>query len=288
MDIKAVTDTNKTKAFSLLERYKESSLFLLGNYVNYGPVLTDHLNSGNFKYLLDGHRVRAVWCLTRRGNVLIQSDRKADYSPIIYEDCLKEPIPPSGVLGPFDVAGPLWDYLRHHNEKLLTKFYSKEALFKLDLNNDLSSPDLSSQFTARFLGEQDYTQWDQLDRAYIQEMGLLDQADTEQQKQMYLEQISQKYIWGLFENEHLVSTSSFNTRFKNIAQIGGVYTPPHLRRRGLSKLCVQQQIHDARHHHKLDQIILFTGQDNIAAQGVYQSLGFQRIGYFGLLIGEIT
>jgi ribosomal protein S18 acetylase RimI-like enzyme len=35
----------------------------------------------------------------------------------------------------------------------------------------------------------------------------------------------------------------------------------------------------------LQKLILFTGENNIAAQGLYRSLGFRRLGEFALLFG---
>jgi predicted GNAT family acetyltransferase len=287
MEIRTVTDANKDQAFALLDTYRESSLFLLGNFKTYGPVLTDHLNSGNFKYLVDGETVLAVWCLTRRGNVLVQSDRQADYSVIICDDLETEPLIPSGAIGPFGVADQLWKTLTTRNTHLVAKFNSKEILYNLTLSDDTLPGKNHEQYEARFLCNSDFEQWNIIDRAYVREMELVDQIDDHHQKQMFLEQVSKNYIWGLFDGSKLISTTCFNTRYETIGQVGGVYTLPDHRGRGLSKICVQQQITDARIYHHLDQLILFTGDDNAPARRVYESLGFQQIGFFGLLLGEV-
>jgi ribosomal protein S18 acetylase RimI-like enzyme len=43
---------------------------------------------------------------------------------------------------------------------------------------------------------------------------------------------------------------------------------------------------DARSVHRLDRLFLFTGEENVAARRMYESLGFERFGYFGLFFGE--
>ena len=71
-----------------------------------------------------------------------------------------------------------------------------------------------------------------------------------------------------------------------MGQIGGVFTLPENRRKGYSKLCMKQLIIDSRNIHQLNILILFTKEDNVAAQGLYESLGFEHIGYFGLIFGQ--
>jgi RimJ/RimL family protein N-acetyltransferase len=48
---------------------------------------------------------------------------------------------------------------------------------------------------------------------------------------------------------------------------------------------MQGLIADARHRHGLEQLVLFTDEDNAPAQGLYASLGFTARGHFGLLFG---
>ena len=45
-------------------------------------------------------------------------------------------------------------------------------------------------------------------------------------------------------------------------------------------------LRDAGERHRLEKLILFTGERNLAARGLYEFLGFSVIGYFGLLFGS--
>ena len=46
------------------------------------------------------------------------------------------------------------------------------------------------------------------------------------------------------------------------AQIGGVFTPPDVRRKGYSRTVLAKLLKDARDVHNLDRIFLFTGEEN--------------------------
>jgi len=66
-------------------------------------------------------------------------------------------------------------------------------------------------------------------------------------------------------------------------QIGGVYTPPAERSRGYAHCVIAQSLLDARDA-GVSQAILFTGEENYAAQKAYIALGFQHVGDYRLLI----
>lgn len=74
-----------------------------------------------------------------------------------------------------------------------------------------------------------------------------------------------------------VATTGFNARTAEAVQIGGVFTPRHLRSRGYARGAVAQSLIDARER-GVDGAILFTGDDNPAAQRAYRALGFERVG----------
>lgn len=74
--------------------------------------------------------------------------------------------------------------------------------------------------------------------------------------------------------------------YEKIAQIGGVFTPPGLRRHGYSRAVLSQVLHDARVRHHLERIFLFTGEENLPERTLHESVGFERFGHFGLFFGE--
>jgi predicted GNAT family acetyltransferase len=88
--------------------------------------------------------------------------------------------------------------------------------------------------------------------------------------------------WVLEHGRRVVSTSGFNTAIREAVQIGGVYTPLKLRRRGYARACVAQSLLDARAE-GVETSVLFAGEGNVAAQRAYEALGYRQIGHYCLL-----
>jgi len=87
--------------------------------------------------------------------------------------------------------------------------------------------------------------------------------------------------WLLREGETPVATSAFNARLPEIAQVGGVWTPPEKRGRGYGRAVVAASLLDARAE-GVRQAVLFTS--NPAARRAYEALGFRQVGEYGLVI----
>ena len=88
--------------------------------------------------------------------------------------------------------------------------------------------------------------------------------------------------WVVEAGGELVAMSSFNTRLAEAVQVGGVYTPPALRGRGYARAAVAQSLLDARAD-GVSTAILFTGDDDVAADRAYRALGFQVVGEYAIV-----
>ena len=94
--------------------------------------------------------------------------------------------------------------------------------------------------------------------------------------------------WVLVAEDTPVSYSAFNASLPDIVQIGGVWTPPELRGKGYAKSVVAGSLLDARSQ-GVKRAILFTGDNNQAAQAVYRGIGFLPTGEkYGLVLFEET
>jgi hypothetical protein len=80
--------------------------------------------------------------------------------------------------------------------------------------------------------------------------------------------------------------AAFTAHVNNIGLIGGVYTIPEKRNLGFAKNLLYQLLLDGKINKHMGKIILFTGEDNIAAIKLYENLGFKQIGFFAQLFGE--
>jgi len=80
-----------------------------------------------------------------------------------------------------------------------------------------------------------------------------------------------------------VAYAAFNAMLPDMVQLGGVWTPPPLRGRGYARNVVAGALLAARAT-GVKRATLFTENDNYAAQSAYRSLGFAKVGGYGIVI----
>lgn len=280
--IEKVAESSQQEMLNFLKEHENYTLFLLGNFENYGAILTDAPYSGNFKLIRSHERVIGVFCLTQKGNLLIETILQEPIFDILLDACLQEPMPLKGVVGNWNFCGPFWEYLKA--KKIIQKevFVSKEILYSVDL----CESNFSVQPNVRVLTEDDYVQWRPLRLDYLVEEGVPNDLTDNQLFDQFFDKTKKKITWGLFLNDTLVSIADLNAKALDLGQVGGVYTAPSFRQKGYSRSVMQQLLFDAKELHKIRKIIIFTGEKNFPAQMLYNSLGVSPIGYFALLFGQ--
>jgi ribosomal protein S18 acetylase RimI-like enzyme len=298
--IRHVTDTDLERVRAFLESHVDMSLFLLSTLASLGPRLGSHLNSGNFRLIEDGGKVAAVFCLTRRGNLLVQAGGRTDLAERIFEDIEAEPMEVRGIVGEWPAAEALWKLLRA-DPRFEPTHALKDVLYRLMLKETarppLGVPSLTARspagepanesLTVRALDAADFAQWEQLNSAYFAELSLPLQATLEQRRTDFMVRIRSGLWWGAFDDcYNLASIAALNATYGSMGQVGGVYTRPADRKKGLARAVMRLLIEDCRKRLRFEKLILFTGEDNTAARKLYESLGFQVAGAFGVLLGD--
>jgi predicted GNAT family acetyltransferase len=287
--IRHVTDSDLERVRAFLESHMDTSLFLLSTLTALGPRLSNHINSGNFRLIEEEARVVAVCCLTRRGNLLVQAGGRADLAGEIFEACESEPIAIRGIVGEWSTAEALWSLLRA-DPRFGPTHALKDVLYRLNLQQTRvarDAPAAASGIIVRTLGIGDFIQWERLNTAYFVELNLPMHATTDQRRTDFVVRVRSGLWWGAFtDSDELISVASLNATYGSLSQVGGVYTRPESRRQGVSRAVMQLLIEDCRTRLGFEKLVLFTGEDNIAARGLYESLGFEPAGAFGLLLGE--
>lgn len=278
-----IGDDNLADAKAFLERNPDTSLFLLSNIRAFGPRLGESMYSGNLRGLRRGDEFRAVFCLTRSGTLVVQTAGRTELAPDIVRACALEPIAIRGILGEWQICKAIWDLLVGAN-RVRPTFESKEISYRLDLTRSL--PEAVSTFNVRMLVEADHQQWDELAVAFQRESHLPSPGTREQRKAGFVRSCSLRHQWGVFNDDRLVALAAIIAMHETMAQIGSVFTLPDLRRQGLSRALMIKLMRDARLEQHLDRLFLFTGEDNLAARRLYESLGFESFGHFGLFFGE--
>ncbi len=75
-------------------------------------ILMFEAYSGNFKLIRSQGQVVGVLCLTRKGNLLIETILQESIFDIVLEACHQESIPLKGVFGNLNFSGPFLEYLK--------------------------------------------------------------------------------------------------------------------------------------------------------------------------------
>jgi ribosomal protein S18 acetylase RimI-like enzyme len=280
-------DLERVRGF--LEAHVETSLFLLSNLAIFGPRLGESWNSGNYQLAEEDGRIVAVFCLTRRGNLLVQAGGRADLAEAILEACESEPIEVCGVAGEWPVAAALWDLLLADPRFEPGQGSSKDVLYRLPLASEMSrapSQRLPAGVSVRPLDPCDFEQWEPLNTAYLAERHLpLPVVDAAHEAE-FARRARARWWWGAFAGSELAATVALNAAYGRVGQVGGVYTRPADRKKGFARAAMRQLVEDCTEEHRFEKLILFTEEDNLPARRLYDSLGFEAVGAFGLLLGS--
>jgi predicted GNAT family acetyltransferase len=280
--LSAVNETDLPRVCAFLEQHANTSMFMLSNLALNGPQIGTALNSGDFKVIEESGNVCAVFCLTRRTNILAEAGGRTEFAPAIVEACRAESIAIGGALGEWKLAQAIWSILR--NSPGFKELYAaKEILQTLELD-EVTQSTLTSQ--VRQLRAQDFEQWDLLNSAFCVEEGLPLQGTLTDRQALFVRSAEARRWWGYFEDGRLLAMAGLNAVYKQLGQVGGVYTMPDRRRSGLSRTVMNALLDDAAHVHGLKRLVLFTGEHSRAARGLYASLGFSTVGDYALLMCE--
>ncbi|MBX3198463.1 MAG: GNAT family N-acetyltransferase [Labilithrix sp.] len=160
---------------------------------------------------------------------------------------------------------------------------SRETLFALDLAA-LVVPEALSRLVARTPKDDEMALV--LDWRMLYSAEIADLADTPDERRRQQELVSAFHADGLdvllFDGTTPAAYSGFNAALPDMVQVGGVFTPHALRGRGYARCAVAASLAAARSR-GVERAILFTGEDNVAAQRAYLALGFRPIGDYAIV-----
>ena len=284
--IRRVRSEDLERVCSFLEAHVGTSMFLLSNLAIFGPHLGENRFSGNYHLAEENGRIVAVFCLTRRGNLLVQAGGRTDLAEPILAACEAEPMEVCGVVGEWPVAAAVWDLLLADPRFQPTQA-AKDVLYGVSLAHRVSAPAAPppAGLTLRPLDADDFEQWERLNTAYLAEMNMPRPVVDAAHQAEFASRCRARWWWGAFVGPQLAATVALNAAYGVVGQVGGVYTRPADRKKGFARAALGQLMEACRTQHRFEKLILFTGEDNLAARRLYESLGFEAAGAFGLLLG---
>lgn len=280
--IKILVPGDEAALLEFLQQYPESSLFLQSNLLRSGLLDQGGYYQVTYAATVVDDCIKGVASLTGNGMILLQAPVGAAATARTVVTHTGRSI--KGIVGP-------WQQVAQVGKALgLIEFQatviSREFLFSLDLKYLIVPEVLSAhQIECRRATFDDLdllTTWHIAFR--VEAFGEKVSSNLEEEARYDLEQtLADKRAWLLLSESKPVSMTTFNAELPNWVQIGGVYTLPEYRTRGFARAVVAASLIEAKKR-GVTHAVLFTGQNNHAAQAAYRRLGFRYIGDFGLVL----
>lgn len=260
----------------------DSSMFLLGNLRTAGLVDDGQRYSGTYVAALHQGTIVGVVAHYWNGNLVLQAPVRLDALWRAAVAASRRPV--EGVIGPAEQVRIVKQGLGVQSAGI--QLDEVERLYSLRLQ-DLIVPDAldSARYRGRRIEPRDLDLVTEWRVAYsVETLGEQRTPDLRERCRAAVERsMGEGHTWVLEDRGRPVATSSFNTAMAEAVQVGGVWTPPELRRRGYGRSVVAASLQDARRE-SVRKAILFTGQENLAAQRAYTALGFRPIGDYRMML----
>ncbi|AGP36348.1 GNAT family N-acetyltransferase [Sorangium cellulosum] len=268
---------------AFLVQHADSSMFLRSNVRAAGLADRGGPYEATYVAAFEQDRIVAVAAHCWNGLVLVQA-------PVHTEAVARAAVERSGRAKRLGVSGPYGQVARARDALGLPEHGAardaRETLFALDLSALRVPASLASgEVLCRRSEPADVDRLARWRAAYSAELfgwspgPALDASSREQVARQHED--GDAYV--LVAGERPVSCTFFNARLPDIVQVGGVWTPPELRRRGYARAAVAGSLLAARDGGAA-RAILFTGAENRAAIAAYASLGFTPVGDYGLFL----
>ena len=276
-------DEDRSAVVAFLEMRVETCVFLLSGLRDFGPRLGDSPLSGNFRVAEEHGRIVGVFCLTRKGDLLAETNGRADLADTVLHGCADEPVRITGVIAEWTVAQALWRGITAR-PGFVPVYESESLVYRRTVAAETVAavPGLH----VRRLVPDDFSVWDPIDRAFHRDEGLEVLPDEDRRRRAFDSRASAGNWLGVFDGEQLVGTACMNASYAGTGQVGGVYTHPYYRRRGVARYAMYALVDDHRRRRDLRLVVLFAAARNRPARALYESLGFEACGRFGLLFGK--
>ena len=275
--VRALTEPDRGQVNAFLLTEHDQTLFLQGNLAASGFEDTGERYGGAWVGAFEADRLVGVAALFWNGNAIV-------YAPGSEALCVEGAWRASGrhlqgILGPHDQVAAARRGLGL--EACRTTMSGVEVLYGMDLAA-LRLPGLLGQagIHARPAKADDIEALVPLLAAYMRE-ALGEDVSLPRDAPQFVAQaqrgIERGARWVLYDGDHLVSTSGFNTETSRCVQIGGVFTPKHCRSRGYGAAVVAASLRDARQR-GIERSVLFTAEANTPARRCYEGLGYEAVG----------
>jgi len=267
---------------SFLEKHLESSVVLLSNAERGGIVDRGEPYQATYGASIAGGEITAVAAHGWNGYLVVQGDLGLEDAARLATAASKRAV--KGIIGRRDLVKRARSALGLGSAPIARDL--PDLLFILDLEA-LRVPALisSGEVSLRFPTDDELV-WPLVGwrAAYTEDVtGAVRTPELEAEVLRGLRHWrSTENLWVLERRGAPVSMTGFIGKARGFVHVGGVYTPPELRRNGYARAAVGASLLKERER-GATRSTLFTGADNTGAVRAYTTLGYRPIGDFELL-----
>jgi GNAT superfamily N-acetyltransferase len=283
MTIRRLVQADHPDYERFLAGHAETSMFLRANARAAGlDYAGEPLQARYFGAFQDG-RLQGVLALAWNGNVLTQAPLDLLDGLLDAATAAEPEFVIKGVAAPAAQTALLLDLISLPPGDV--KLSEREPLFRLALG-ELKTPEplLSGALAARPAGRDDLDLLTDWRTAYdIETLGGLRPEMRDDPRATIADWIERTPVFLLEAEGAPVAMAAWNAALPDMVQIGGVFTPPHLRGRGHGRAAVAAALIAAREA-GAETAILFTHTP--AAERAYRALGFVEIGTYHIALFE--
>ncbi|MEO6601926.1 MAG: GNAT family N-acetyltransferase [Polyangiaceae bacterium] len=278
MTIRLLGPNDEAALEEFLSRHCDSSMFLRSNVRISGLVYRQAAFHGQYMAAFNGGAIVSVVAHAWNGILLVQTpERAADIARAVVALSGRKV---TGILGPRAHVAATLEALELNDAPLQAQ--RDEISFGLDLAK-LVLPTLDEILEFRPLQPADRATL--IDWRVAHNVETLEGNDTP-------EALAAAGVWFDWlvadgtarvatKGSDLISLSAFNARLPDVVQLGGIFTPPALRRRHYARGAIAASLLAARASGARRAVLLSDSQHAIRA---CESLGFERTGEFGLVL----
>jgi ribosomal protein S18 acetylase RimI-like enzyme len=283
MIVQDVTPANLDEVCAFLESHLETSIFLLYCLEAFGPRLGERRDSGNFRCVMEGGRLVAVACSTRRGDLLVQTGGRSDLGPDVLRAYDGDPVRIDGVIAEWEAAASVWPLLCAR-EGFRARYQAEQIVYSP--TGVLTPAPLEADERVRPLGADDFDVWHPLFHALEVEEGAELHGDRDQVRQWFSKAPSR--WWGIFGGDALTGVACVEAGYHGAGHVGGVYVRPEDRGRGMGRRLLVRLLAHGRTTGQLLRPIFIVRVENQPARRFFESLSCAAVGRFGFLLGGWT
>lgn len=270
-------DTLRLEAF--LKRRMETSMFLRSNLRDFGMGNKDAPYAMRYFLRERGGAIQGVGAITNVGGLMMQAPEGlveiCEYMREVLPEGTEHPMI-LGDSGQVEITRKAFGLTNAP-----TTMDEVEPLFALSLDNLIIPP--ANGAVLRKPEKADLPLLNEWGYDYLIETGLRDagEAAKESVKDDVARRLKGRKLRLLTLNGKPVAQTGFNAVLPDAVQIGGVYTPPDLRRNGYGRLAVALHLGEVKAQGVKDAI-LFSANEH--ASRAYRGIGFTQVGTFTLTI----